>query len=697
MGQNFKIEPAHSMKPGVTVMKDGVIIAAVFRGPEPCGLVLYKKEDGSEISVPFTDEYRFGSLYSVKITSIDPSQWCYRLYCGSTFFVDPCCRSLETVRIGDETVRAGGFFYEPDEKLPVYRESAHRRGGETVIYCLHVRGFTMLAEGLKATPGTFSAAAERAPYLRELGVTTVELMPVYELQPITREQSGPRTMEDALALYPVSKEGLPVKDLAAPKVNYWGYARGFYYAPAGAYSTPGYEGGPQKEFADMIGKFHEEGISVCMQLYFPPSVTSQQQIEIARFYATHYAVDGFRLMGSVADIRAFSSDPLLSDVRLFHTDFPYGEIEGIDAENPESGAVLTDNLFSYNDRFSVLIRRFVKSDDYVMREFLYEFLKVPAGHGNVHYVCSSDGFTLRDLVSYNDRHNEPNGEGGLDGTAVNYSWNCGQEGDSDQEDVLRLRRNQIRNFLTLLFLSQSTPMINAGDECFNTQYGNNNPYCQDNETGWTGWNNGETGDSVREFVRKMIRFRKEHPVFSGLKPFKNTDYIGCGYPDLSLHGNEAWKPDLGHFSHAIGICLCENYVKGSQKTELIYLAINMHWETQELGLPKLGPGRRWNVLMDTAVEDSFLQSECILDDQHVVEVAPRSIRILCAVTSNKPVRRRKKSSSKKAENKKAENKKDENKKTAEVTPVPVPAKDDATVLPKTADVEKRKEEEINEE
>jgi glycogen operon protein len=234
-------------------------------------------------------------------------------------------------------------------------------------------------------------------------------------------------------------------------------------------------------------------------------------------------------------------------------------------------------------------------------------------------------------------------------------------------------------------------MINAGDECFNTQYGNNNPYCQDNETGWTGWNNGETGESIREFVRKMIRFRNAHPVFSGLKPFKNTDYIGCGYPDLSLHGKEAWKPDLGHFSHAIGICLCENYVRGSQKTELIYLAINMHWETQELGLPKLAPGRRWNVLMDTALEDSFLQSELILDDQHVVEVAPRSIRILCTVTSNKPVRRRKKKSSKKDESKKAENKK-----AAEVTPVTVPAKDDAPVVQKTADVEK-KEEEKNEE
>ena len=648
MGQNIKIEPAYSMKPGVTVMKDGVIISAVFRGPEPCGLVLYRKKDGGEVNILFTDEHRFGSLYSVRISYIDPSEWCYRLFCGSTFFIDPCSRSIESVQIGEETVRAGGFFYEPDDKLPAYRESSHPRGGETIIYCLHVRGFTMLAKGLKSRPGTFSAAAEKAPYLRELGVNAVELMPVYELQPVTRPQDGPRTMEDALALYPVSKDGLPIRDLSVKKVNYWGYSRGFYYAPNSAFGTPGYEGGPQKEFADMVEKFHSEGISVYLQLYFPMSVTSQRQIEIARFYVTHYAVDGFRLMGNITDIRAFASDPILSGVRLFHTDFPYSEIEGMDAENPESGAVETYDLFSYNDRFSTLIRRFCKSDDYVMREFLYEFFKVPAGHGNVHYVCSTDGFTLRDLVSYNDRHNEPNGEGGNDGIRDNYSWNCGSEGDSDREDVLRLRRNQIRNFLTLLFLSQSTPMINAGDECFNTQNGNNNPYCQDNETGWTGWDNGDTGEHIRDFVRRIIRFRNEHPVFSGLAPFKNTDYIGCGYPDLSLHGMEAWKPDLSHFSHAIGICLCENYVRGTKKADLIYLAINMHWEKQELGLPKLAPGRRWNLLVDTALEDSFIEGEAIVDDQHVVEVEPRSIRILCTVTSNKPVKRRKKKSTAKA-------------------------------------------------
>ena len=401
MNQNIKIEPANCTNPGVTVTENGVIISAVFRGKEPCGLILYNTADKSEITVQFTDAHRFGSLYSVKITPLDPSKWCYRLFSGSTFFVDPCCRSIVQIESEGRTIRAGGFFHRPDDKLPAYHGVCRRRAGETVIYSLHVRGFTMLDKNISAQPGTFSAA---------------ELMPVYELQPVTRAEDGPRTMEDALALYPVNKRGLPVRDLSVKKVNYWGYARGFYYSPASSYSASGYEGGPQKEFSDMVAKFHEAGISVYLQLYFPSSVNSQQQIEIARFYATHYGVDGFHLMGSVADIKLFASDPMLSDVRLFHTDFPYGEIEEMDAENPEAGPVDTGNLFTHNNRFSTLIRRFCKSDDYVMREFLYEFFKVPSGHGNVHYICGSDGFTLRDLVSYSERHNEANGEGGNDGT-----------------------------------------------------------------------------------------------------------------------------------------------------------------------------------------------------------------------------------------------------------------------------------------
>ena len=203
MSQNIKIEPAHCVNPGVTVTENGVIVSAVFRGKEPCGLILYNRADKSEITVQFTDEHRFGSLYSVQITPIDPDEWCYRLFSGSTFFVDPCCRSIAQIESEGRTIIAGGFFHRPDNKFPVYHSPRGRRGGETVIYSLHVRGFTMLDKSVSAQPGTFTAAAEKAGYLKSLGINAVELMPVYELQPVTRAQDGPRTMEDALALYPV--------------------------------------------------------------------------------------------------------------------------------------------------------------------------------------------------------------------------------------------------------------------------------------------------------------------------------------------------------------------------------------------------------------------------------------------------------------------------------------------------------------
>ena len=685
----FQTEPAYARNSGVTVTEEGIIVSSIFRGTEPCGLILYHLPDGRSVKVPFTDAHRFGSLYSVKISPLAASEWCYRLYRGESVFVDPCCRSLVEVAADEGKILAGGFYYEPDDKLPPYRSVCTKNSGEEFIYVLHVKGFTMLREGLVSRPGTFLAAAEKAAYLKDLGVTAVELMPVYELQPDSRASKGPRTMEDALALYPVSRDGFPMRDISKERVNYWGYGRGFYFAPRASYSTPGYPGGPQKEFADMVDRFHEAGISVYLQLYFTSSVSSSMQSEIARFYATHYEIDGFHLLGSVADLRAIASDPLLADLRLIHTQFPYAQITGTDAENPEAGEIPTGNLFTCSRTFSDLIRCFVKSDEGVMRPFLYEFLKVPEGHGNVHYVCSTDGFTLRDLVSFNDKHNKENGEGGTDGESVNYSWNCGEEGETEEEEVLRLRRNQIRNFLTLLFLTQSTPMLRAGDENFNTQYGNNNPYCQDNETGWIKWENGETGKEICDYVRAIMRFRAQHPVFGGHAPFKNIDSLGCGYPDLSLHGSDAWRPDLSDRSRSIGICLCENYAGTYPKTELIYLAVNMHWETQELGLPKLAPGRRWNLLIDTSLEEPFLKGECITEDQRIVEVAPRSIRILGVVTSDKPVRRRRKKADGTAKEKAAASKSGKAAAPAsaddKAAAVPAPEDDKAAAAPASAD------------
>lgn len=640
LGIDIQTAPAFAQFPGVTVTEDGVVFSTVFRGYSSCGIELYHLPDGTKTQIPFTQEHRFGSLYSVKIFSLQPEDWCYRYYCGKHSFVDPYARKLVEVHVGDNTISAAGFFYTSDDRLPVYTDRDLRPWNRESIYCLHVRGFTMGEGACVRHPGTFTGVSERIPYLKKLGITAVELMPVYELRPDTRPGKGPQTMQDALDLYPVDSFGKPILDLSVERSNYWGFGRGFYFAPRKSYGTG--EEDVQIEFAQMIEKFHAAGMEVILQMFFPDSVSPHAQDDAVRFYTTHYGVDGFHLLGHITNLKSLVSDPLLSDTKLIGLNFPYDEIRGVDAENPESGIVSTANLAQCGNSFTALLRRFVKSDDYVLKDFLAEFLRVPQGHGNIHAAATYDGFTLRDLVSYNDRHNEANGESGLDGCAENYSWNCGCEGETDNPDILKLRRNQIRNFLTLLYLSQGTPFLNEGDEYFNTQGGNNNPYCQDNAVGWVDWTQNETADEIIDFTRKIQKMRSEHPVFHAAEPFKGIDYLACGYPDLSLHGEEAWKPDLNHFSHCIGICLCENYVKESNKVQLIYLAINMYWEERSLGLPKLQPRRYWNLLLDTSKEDSFTEGECIQENQHSVSVAPRSVKILNTITSNRPPKKRRK-------------------------------------------------------
>ena len=308
----FQTEPAYARNSGVTVTEEGIIVSSIFRGTEPCGLILYHLPDGRSVKVPFTDAHRFGSLYSVKISPLAASEWCYRLYRGESVFVDPCCRSLVEVAADEGKILAGGFYYAPDEKLPPYRPACTRNSTEEFIYVLHVKGFTMLREGLVSCPGTFLAAAEMARYLRDLGVTAVELMPVYELQPDSRASKGPRTMEDALALYPVSRDGFPMRDISKERVNYWGYGKGYYFAPSRSLAATK---DAQKEFACLVKALHDAGLEVFLQLYFDSSVPVQTQIDAARFYVTHYRVDGFHLKGNVPSIASFAAFPN----RLLHS------------------------------------------------------------------------------------------------------------------------------------------------------------------------------------------------------------------------------------------------------------------------------------------------------------------------------------------------------------------------------------------
>lgn len=626
MSEKFiaQISPAYDLQPGTRVLPEGVVFSVVLRDCSECGLILYHLPELKPVRIPFEDEYRIGSLYSVLVRDINPREWAYRYYRDDYEFVDSCARELMRVKTGDTQALYGKLFPIPECSALPAPALPEMLWQDEVLYCLHVKGFTASRTSRVKKKGTFAGLTEKIPHLVRLGVTAVELLPLYELRP-----------ESCTTGKVKSRRLKPETETERP--NYWNFGEGCYFAPKASYSDGT---SPSDELYRMIEKLHEAGIRVYMQLYFPGTVSIQTALEAARFYKLNYHVDGFHLKGDDASLKLIASDPILSDSALFYYSFPYAELQEVDRENPESGIPSVYHLAEYNDRFSTLLRRFVKSDDLVLREFIQEFVRVVPDHGNVHYVTNYEGFTLMDLVSYNRKHNEENGEDNRDGNDYNESWNCGVEGKSRRAVVRQLRLRQIKNFLALLFLSQGTPLLYAGDEMCNSQDGNNNAYCQDNELGWTCWRDTADSRMILSFTEQISAFRASHGVFRAKKPFTMTDTLVCGYPDLSFHGKEAWKPDFGGYNHTIGLLLCENYAPaeetfGDDKAEeqegvrLLYLAVNMHWHPQELGVPTPPAGTKWFKVMDTFEEESFPAEPVPIRDAQQILVPGRTIQILC--------------------------------------------------------------------
>lgn len=602
MSYTFTASPAYTVRPGTMIVQGGIVFSSVFYDCKSCGLVLYHLPDLETVRIPFTDDYRYGSLYSVRIDDLNPSEWGYRYYQEDFSFCDPYARELiHTRKDGEPLVLSRPFPYREDS-LPAYGSLRHRDWSRRVLYCLHVQGFTASKTAHAKAGGTFQGVAEKIPYLRRLGINGVELMPVYELRDGKKE-------------------------------SYWNFGEGCYFAPKSSYA---YTSTPQIEFKKMVDALHEADIEVFLQLYFPDTVTIQTQLETARFYVTHYGIDGFHLKGSAAALQTIASDPMLSDTAIFYYSFPYAQLQEKDHENPCTGRPSVRHLCEYTDDFQTLVRRFVKSDSQILREFVKEFVTVPAGHGRVHYVTNYEGFTLMDLVSYNWKHNQENGEDNRDGTDNNWSWNCGIEGPSYKKDVRQLRNRQMRNFMALNLLAQGTPLILAGDECCNSQKGNNNPYNQDNETGWVNWKETVDSRALRDYTAQLLQFRKEHAVFRRSHPFAFNDPAAIGYPDISLHGREAWKPDLSGYSHTVGILLPESYAEENPSDSFLYVAMNMHWRNQPLALPKLPSGYQWRLVMDTAMEASFPDVPERVQDQRLVDVSERSVQILQAQREQLP-------------------------------------------------------------
>ncbi len=427
----------------------------------------------------------------------------------------------------------------------------HTPWNETILYQLNVRSFTML-DPEASSPGTFRALAGRIPYLTDLGVTALELQPVYDFT--ENDGTGP--------------------------VNGWGYTDGYFFAPKSAYADPTDPAPADVQMKDLMRACHAAGLEVILQVFFPAGTLPEQVTEVLRFWAVEYHVDGFRLMGEFVS-RAVMADPVLAGRKLIADGWDDGAREPCCAAN-DAG-------------FTRTMRAFLRGDEDqlgAVRDHLMNTGAVPP----VNRMAEYGGFTLKDLVSYETKHNEANGEGNRDGEWYNYSDNQGVEGETEDETIRRTRLTQEENALLFVFLSQGVPLLQAGDESGHTKGGNNNSWCQDNEISWLSWNPEGEDEALLAFTKELIAFRKGHISFHQKEALKGSDYRALGMPDVSFHGEHPWLAQYENFRRQLGIL----YNGAYGPDDSFYCLFNFHRSPRAFNLPKAPGGGTWCVKLDTA-------------------------------------------------------------------------------------------------
>ena len=359
--------------------------------------------------------------------------------------------------------------------------------------------------------------------------------------------------------------------------------KGFYFAPKSSYASGS---SAVKELKDMVKACHRAGIEVVLEMPFEAGISAQKAMECLKFYLLEYHVDGFVVNPYNVPWDELNADPLLKEVKIM---------------KKEEG-------------FQTIMRRFLKGDENMIRDVMWALKHNSSADGVCNSITAQTGFTLWDLVSYDGKHNEENGERNQDGPDYNYSWNCGAEGPSRKKNIIRLRKNQVKNAYMLLLTAQGTPCLLAGDEFYNSQKGNNNAYCQDNPVGWVNWSQWKEDDPLYLYVQQLIRFRKEHACLHQKEELRGIDRTSCGMPDVSYHGENAWQAKAEVASRQLGVMYAA--VKGED--ELCFLAYNMHWEVHKFALPSAGKGREWLLAADT--EQGMLTEAGRMEDQKEIEL-----------------------------------------------------------------------------
>lgn len=679
----FKIRPGLYLENGAVLVPGGVSFTVNSQNATSIKLALFKRNEYEPFAIiPFPEHYRIGNVYSMIVFGLNIEEFEYAysvdgpynsekglIFDSTVYLLDPYSKAVagqskwgfkpQYANQYRSRVVVNDFDWGDSKQLGINMK-------DLIIYELHVRGFTKHPSSGVSYPGTFEGLAEKIPYLKELGINAVELMPIFEFD----EMKDMRIVDDKRLL------------------DYWGYNAVSFFAPNTSY-TAGIEFNREgDELKSLIKMFHENGIEVILDVVFNHTAEGDETgpyisfkgfdnnvyymltpngkyynfsgcgntlncnhpivhrmiLDCLRYWVTEYRIDGFRfdlasILGRNEDgspmskpplLQNLAFDPILANVKLIAEAWDAGGLYQV-------GSFPSWNRWSeWNGLYRDDLRKFLKGDAglaHVVAERiagshdLYD--PVRRGHNaSVNFITCHDGFTLYDLYSYDRKHNEANGWNNTDGDSNNNSWNCGVEGDTDDEDVLKLRKKMMKNACAVLLASQGTPMILAGDEFCNTQFGNNNPYCQDNEVSWLDWNMLDKNREMFNFFKNMIKFRKSHPVLKD-----STEPALCGVSPFSKHGNEPWNLDHWEEARVLGVMFAGRNIT-NDKDDIIYIAINAYWEKQYVTLPDLPRGLEWRRVVNTALPEGQDFIESIDEMPRVgskIELEPRSVIILCSM------------------------------------------------------------------
>ncbi len=678
----FYVRPGFYLQNGATAIPGGVNFTVHSHGATSIDLVLFRRNATEPFAVvPFPEDYRIGNVYSMIVYDLVISEFEYAfkvdgpyqperglIFDKTKYLLDPYAKAVVGQSVWGykppngyqyrARVVTNDFDWGKETHKPIDMK-------DLIIYELHVRGFTKHESSGVKNKGTFAGIIEKIPYLKKLGINAIELMPVFEF-----DEMRDLRLHDGNYLF-----------------DYWGYNTVSFFSPNTAYTASFEPNAEGDELKTLIKTLNENGIEVILDVVFNHTaegnqdgsffcfkgfdnniyymltpnaeyynfsgcgntlncnhpIVQQMILECLRYWVTEYRVDGFRfdlasILGRNEDGSPMSKPPLLQSLAF---DPILGGVKLI-AEAWDAGGLYQVGSFpswnrwaEWNGKYRDDMRCFLKGDAGMANAAVNRIMGskdlYPEEHrgecASVNFINCHDGFTLYDLYSYNQKHNLANGWDNTDGDNNNNSWNCGAEGHSNDPAIVKLRKKMRKNAFATLMCSRGCAMFLAGDEICNTQFGNNNPYCQDNEISWLNWEVTQEKQEMFNFCSYMINFRKKYPVLRG-----KTKQAHCGFPDMSKHSSVAWYDSYNNDTRTIGVMFAGRNEEDT-RDDIIYVAINTYWEKQYFQLPTLPADLKWHIAVNTAMDDKFDCIENVKDMMIVqsdLELEARSVIILIA-------------------------------------------------------------------